>query len=463
MPAQLEAAEWTRLVGLVGLSMAVGLLAGVDPKLAIAAALGCGFMLLVFADLAAGLAAFGFLSFLELLQLGSEVSVAKLGGALLALSWLAVIFTRGEAKSDFMAVHPAMTMVLGLFLGWVALSVTWAENPGEALAALARYIPNALLFLIAFTAIRKRSQALLVVAALVAGAVTATAYGLLRPPDVYGERITGTNLDPNELASVLVAGVALSGAVAANLRGRPGLRQAAFAAGAFCVLGTFLTTSRGGLIALGALLVAAILFSGRWRPRVIVAASVIALATFYYFAVIAPPEARERIQHTTQGETRLLEGRTTIWQVAERAVAANPVKGVGGGNFKTASRHYLLQPGAVARSDLIIDTPLVAHNTYLQILAELGIVGLALFGAIILFSLRSALVAAQNFAAIGDRSGEALARGLSIALVGALVADFFISQEYNKQLWLLLALGPTILSVSRREQSAGRQLADGTR
>ena len=41
-------------------------------------------------------------------------------------------------------------------------------------------------------------------------------------------------------------------------------------------------------------------------------------------------------------------------------------------NFPVASIHYLLEPGALMRTDFIVDNPKVAHNTYLNVLAELG-------------------------------------------------------------------------------------------
>ena len=44
---------------------------------------------------------------------------------------------------------------------------------------------------------------------------------------------------------------------------------------------------------------------------------------------------------------------------------------------------------------------------------------------------------------------EKLARGWLIAMAGVLTADVFLSAEYSKQLWLLLALGPALLSVAR--------------
>lgn len=433
----------------------VGFLAGVDPKLALAAALGSGFVLLVFTDLAAGLALFGFFSFLEVLELGSAASVGKVGGALLALGWLAVLATRHEPARDFLVVHPWMSSVVGLFLGWSLLSAAWATDTGAALGVTVRYALNAVLFLIVFTAIRSRRNATMITGAFLAGAVAATAYGLFTVnTEYYAGRLGGSSgLDPNELASALVAGVALSGALAVALKRSPGWRLASLAGGAFCLLGIFLTVSRGGVLALTVALIAAIFFSGRWRMQVVLATVLVAATTFVYFTTVASTEDRERISSSTQGEARVPDGRTTIWAIGWRMFEANPVNGVGAGNFRDSAKDYLLQPGVLTRSDQILrDTPQVAHNSYLEVLSELGIVGLGLFLTIIGFSLVSALRAATNFRIRGDPSSEALARGVAIALVGALAADFFISQELNKQLWLLLGFGPALLSLSLRDE-----------
>jgi O-antigen ligase len=450
MTARVDPARGIWIAGFGLFAALVGFLAGTDPKFAIAAAIASGFVLLVFVDLAAGLAVFGFFSFLELLQLGSVISVGKLGGALLALGWLAVMATHHETRRDFLVIHPWMSATIGLFLGWSLLSIAWASNTAAALGVTGRFALNAILFLIVFTAIRTRKQAVVVTSAFVAGAVAATVYGLLNlSATVEAGRLTGTGLDPNEMASVLVAGVALSGALVVNLRRSPGPQLAAAAAGGFCLFGIFLTVSRGGILALGMALIAAIVFSGRWRLRVVAATILIAAATFLYFTILAPSEAKERISSATQGETRVPDGRTTIWQIGWRMAEAKPLTGVGAGNFRDAAKEYLLQPGAITRSDQILrDTPQVAHNSYLEVLAELGLVGAVLFLTIIAFSLVSSLRAARNFSASGEIGNEALARGFAIALVGVLAADFFISQELNKQLWLLLGFGPTLLSMS---------------
>jgi O-antigen ligase len=454
MAERFTPANWGLLAGFTGLSVVVGLLAGLDPKFAIAASIAVGFVLIVFADLTAGLAVFGFFSFLELLGQSQVVSVGKLGGLLLALGWIAFVATRQDAKSDFLAVHPGISMLMGVFLGWVALSSLWAENAALVPGSFIRYLLNVVLFMIVFTAVRSKRQTMMVMAGFLAGCGAAAIYGTFfatATQSIYAGRVTGAGLDPNELASVLVAGIALAAGLAANLKHQPGLRLLTMAAGTLCFFTALFTGSRGGLVALGFMLLAAIVFGGRWRGRATAAGIVIATLASFYIIALAPPELRDHVTGSTSaGEKKVPEYRTTLWQIGGRMFRANPITGVGADNFRTSSRHYLLRPGAVYHSEVIIEEPNVAHNTYLQTADELGGVGIGLFLAIIAFSLGSCLKAARNFAARKDIGGEALARSIGIALIGVLAADFFISQMYNKQLWLLLGIGPAILAVSRR-------------
>lgn len=440
---------------LLGFAALIGLVAGVEPKLALVAAIGSCFALLLFVNFSAGVAVFAFLSFLEVLNLGSSATVGKLGGGLVILAWIAYLATQRE-EEQFFEAHPTISLVLAGFLAWIMLGYTWAESQPEVITALQRYIPNVLLIPIVYSAVRDKRRAMWIMAGLVLGALAACAYGVAHPSP-EDARLEGTALDPNELASVLVAGTALLAGVTANIKNHNGLRFAAFCSIGLCVLGIFLTVSRGGLLALGVALIAAMIIGGRWRPLAFLAAILIACGSFYYFAVLAPPEARERITKTSEGETQVREGRTTLWQVAERIVEAKPVTGVGANNFQTTSRHYVLnQPGALARTDLVIASPRVVHNTYLGMAAELGLVGLGLFVVVMLFCVTSAIRAARFFSALGDRGSEALARAVAVGLIGTLVADFFISEEYSKPLWLLLGLGPAMLGIARRQMRAAR-------
>lgn len=195
-------------------------------------------------------------------------------------------------------------------------------------------------------------------------------------------------------------------------------------------------------MALGAVLIAGLVLAGRWRRKLMLIVPFVVLAGVGYF--LANPAALQRVTSNNGGT-----GRTDLWRVAWRMVEARPVLGVGAGNFQQASIHYLLRPGLLERSDLIAETNRVAHNTYLTVVAELGFVGALMFVALIAISLGCGVRATRFFARQHDRPMEMLARSWLIAMVGLLTADVFLSAEFSKELWLLLALGPALLAVAR--------------
>jgi O-antigen ligase len=427
-----------------------GVVAGINPVMAIGGALAIAFGLFVFADLAVGVVVFTLLTYFELLPglSGPALSFTKVAGLVLALSWLARIATRGDAGNvDFLRDHPRVSTALLLFLAWAGLSFFWAESQRGAAEAFYRFVLNAILFLIVYTAIRTPRDAVRVVAAFVIGATAAVAYAYLAggvDPGAYGEaaRLSGDTQNANELASTLVAALVL--ALAMALTGRsPLLRLASAGCGLIAMTGIFLTVSRAGMIALGVALLAAVIFGGPWRGRVALLAASVGAAAVFYFAVLAPPEARERIV-LTEGGT----GRVDIWKVGWRMFEAEPVHGVGAGNFQVSSIHFLLEPGALERSDFIVDTPKVAHNLYLGLLAELGVIGLVLFMALIIGLLYCSLRAARVFGQQGNLQMEVLARAQLVGIFALLASMFFSSDEFKKQLWLLLSLGPALLAIA---------------
>jgi O-antigen ligase len=449
MAANIDWTRWAWPAVLACVAAPVGILAGINPEMAIAAAIGLAFLLAVFADLANGVALFTFITFFETVPgITGGTSITKVAGALLALAWLATLATRADAKSDFLRQHPMITGVLVLFLAWAGLSFAWSENPSGAVEATYRLALNALLLLIVYTAVRTRRDAIHVLIAFVVGACAAVAVGLASGsgPTPYGEaaRFSSSSENANELASTLVATLVLALGLAYVARRSPALRIVALGAAAFAMFGIVLTVSRSGLIALGCAALAAVVLSGRWRPKALALAATVATVAVVYFAAFAPDVARERVT-----EVDSANGRQDIWKVAWRMVEDEPVRGVGAGNFQTASIHYLLVPGGLQRSDFIVDTQKVAHNVYLGTLAELGVVGLALLVAVILGLFSCGLQAARQFERNGDRDMEILARAILVALVGLLAALFFSSDAYKKQLWLLLALGPALLAIAR--------------
>lgn len=445
---------WPHLA-VLGMAVLVGLLAGLSPMLALAAVFGLAFVGIALANLTAGLCVFAVLTFVDsVLPAGGALSAPKLMGALLMVSWLAHL-TTDEGRRRRLFEHPAFLYVLALFVLWVTFSLMWAEESAPVLDAAFRYLPNALLFPITYWAIQTRDQALWLIGAFVIGTLISAAYGLMSPVDPSeAGRLTGATGNANETAAALGAGAALAAALALALK-EPVLRVAAAFILPLCLYSMFLTLSRGALVALAAMLVTAVVIAGRRRGPALAAAAVAALFCVGYFAVIAPPEATERLFESDGGA-----GRSDIWRVGWRMVEANPIAGVGAGNFANTSVHYLIEPGAIVRDEYIVDTPKVAHNMYLEILAELGIIGMALFLTILGYALYCALKAIRRFGELGDRQMEIVSRALFVALIGLLVSDFFGSRQFNKQLWLLMSIAPALLGIARTSAEAKAATAE---
>lgn len=442
-------------LALAGAAIAAGVLAGINPVLGLSLALGLVFVGVVLADVTVGLYVFAGLSFLEILPSAGSLTIFKVVGALLVLSTVAAASTRHQRGLS--AAHPALTAALLTFLAWSALSIVWAQSESAAVTSVQRYALNLALFPIVWVAIWRKEHIHWLVLTLVLGTAIAAAYGLVSPPASPGAldtadaaRATGTIGDANEFAAVLVAGLALALALAVGPLTSFYVRALAIATSAMCVMAIFLTLSRGGLVALAVAMLASVAMAGRWRPALAALAAVVVVGGLVYFTTFASVPAQQRITAISGGT-----GRIDLWTVGWRMVQAKPVAGIGTGNFQVASIHYLLRPGATQRADFIVDTPKVAHNTYLQILAELGIVGFGLFAGVVVFSLTCIVRAARTFARIGDVQMEIIARGLFVGLVGLMTADFFISEMYSKLLWLLLAVGPPLWLIARRGESSG--------
>jgi O-antigen ligase len=447
------------LLGLALLSAVVfGLAAGASPVLALAAAVGAVVAIVTVLNLAAGLCIFLCVAFLEALpHVAGAASVAKLTGLLLLGAWLAsmAISHQEERRSrDLLARHVVLVWALVLFAGWALASVIWAEEPLIARTTAMRFVLNFALFPIVYAALRGVREAQWLFCVYIGGALFSAGYGFLTSGLSDDGRLSGSGVNPNQLGGLLIVSVVMSLALACNRQWALPVRALLVVASAASGMALIATASRGALLGLVVSTLVAPLLIGKGRR--LRAAGVVGLAAVIGIVCVlalAPAGTLSRYKSAEHSGT----GRVDLWTVGLRMVEDKPVRGVGAGNFQTSSIHYLLRPGTILRDDFIVDEPKVAHNIYLAVLAELGVVGLAIFLFILGYCLRCALVGARLLQRAGDLAGEVIARGLLIALVGLLAADFFSSQLYSKQLWLLLAVTPVMLAFGERAESRARR------
>lgn len=425
----------------------VGGLAVVDPPLALIATIALLFASIAFTNLAAGVAAFAFISFFDHLPGGVSVpSLGRLAGLVLVAAAL-----RRPGAPLLIREHPLVGYVALILVGWAAASTLWAPEPATAALGAVQLGLGIVLVFIVFAAIREPHQAGWVASAYVAGGVASAAIGLATPgppgESADASRLAGGIGDPNELAAFLVPVVALATfALAAESRLlQRWLLLVALAGSALAVL---LTVSRGGYLALAAMLVLGLAAAGPVRPMIFAVLVVLVTAGAAFFAFAASPYARERIADFTSGGGT---GRSDIWSVALEAVDDHPVAGVGAGNFPVVEPIY----GASATFNLpnvglVVDRPHVVHNTFLETIVELGAVGGVAFIVLVAALLLPGVRAWRSFRRAGDRRSELLARGLVIGTTGMLVAFLFVSGQTKEQLWLLLGLTFALASLSSR-------------
>ncbi|MGH2742303.1 MAG: O-antigen ligase family protein [Thermoleophilaceae bacterium] len=379
----------------------------------------------------------------------------KVAGLLIAVAWWGAAQGGGVDLRGLVQRHRRMLEALALLLLWLSLSTLWAEDAGRAGADLWHWWAVALLFVIVATTATSAGLVRLTVAAFIVGALLSVVIGFATGEVATGSalqsaadpdaRLEGAVGDPNFLASGLVAALVLCGALLVAARGAT-TRWALLVAAGVLVSGLVASQSRGGIVAAAVMVLAAFVFFR--RRRAYVALLLLVLVGVAAASLSASPEAWDRLTTLDNGGS----GRTDLWTVSWRAFEDHPVAGVGLNNFEVVSGDYTRQPGTLRAVRKIAEQPNVVHNTYLQLLAENGLIGLPLFLGFVFACLRAAWLAGRRFEARGQADLEALARAVLVGAIGMLAASFFISAGVDKRLWILLALGPALLAVAEAER-----------
>jgi len=144
------------------------------------------------------------------------------------------------------------------------------------------------------------------------------------------------------------------------------------------------------------------------------------------------------------GEAPWVVGRMDLWGAAARLIAAHPLLGVGPDNF----RHYY--GGELGLEGW--DERIQANNLYLEVLSDLGVLGLAAFAWVVV----GPLVGAARGAA-GKNSYLALGLGLAIVafLLHGLLDSFLAFNPTAWLFWLLLGLAVS-MGRAQKPQVSGR-------
>lgn len=144
-------------------------------------------------------------------------------------------------------------------------------------------------------------------------------------------------------------------------------------------------------------------------------------------------------------------GRVRIWKRGIGYMEDHPLFGVGMRNFPVAEG--TISPIARLRERGIGVWWGAAHNTYVQVGAELGFPGLLLYLGVIGTAFASLRRAARRALRAHPQGGEVsrLAQSLMAALVGFAVGSFFLSLAYADMLYMLIALTIGLTKAARSD------------
>lgn len=391
---------------------------------------------------------------------------------------LAIPITAYLIRRRPLFVPPVMPALLG-YLGALIISSILSVNLAGSVAFTGIYVTEGLI-LVALVVNAVRTTATLrraLWAVLIAGAVMGGISAVQEVTEAYGStfggfasvnergfaveeslvvkevrpRLTGPVGEQNRYAQVLVVLLPIAYFHARSVA-RGVLRLAAAACGLLILAGLILTFSRMGLLTVALLVILlAIAKEVRWK-HLFIGGAVAGLGTLVFFPDLLirldslGPVIETLLGGGNAGTDSAVLGRLTSNIGAWRTFADYSVFGVGPSVYASDySGEYML--GSGFRDYSASDTR-QAHNLYLHILADTGIVGLVTFMAALigtmrmLFGLRRRLLKTRPEQA-------AMATGLIMALIAFMFTGFFLHMGFERYFWVLIALGNASILIMR--------------
>ena len=351
------------------------------------------------------------------------------------------VFDASRERRGALVLGPTAALVAALLV-WMMLSVPFALNTGASVnLVFDNFIKTALMSLIVAGSVRSVDDVERLALVYFAGAVVYSLVVITRFDLGDGGNWRLGHLyyyDANDFATFVVTAIPL-GIYFLHAAPRALTRTAAAAGLVVLTLGFVWSGSRGGFIALSTVaLFIVVRYSAiplRWRlaATALVAIVVLATASDHYWQQMGTIASDSDYNHTSE------TGRMPIWHRGIGYMMANPLLGVGPDNFPSAEG--MLSPLAERQRSGVGVRWNAAHNSFVQIGAELGLPGLALFIAIIA-SAFTALRRAGRAEAARPRADDRppLTPALTASLIGFVVGAFFLSLAYSEMLYTLVAL-----------------------
>ncbi|MGD0772821.1 MAG: O-antigen ligase family protein [Candidatus Solibacter sp.] len=307
------------------------------------------------------------------IQVPGIATLSHLLGIFTFLTVAIVAARRGSLRPPNLALGLAAVFVL-----WSALTYLWSLDHQATLRRVVTLAELLAMVWIIWDTCRDSLLQTRLMQSYVWGAVAACASAGLRffhGQQTYYHRYAAAGFEPNDFGLVLALSIPL-----ALYLGLPkgSLMRWCYRGAALVVIGALLLTgSRTALVASFAAFGFAL-----WTWREADRGQRTSSALLLLFLLLglygfAPVATRQRLATTTTELTRgTLHNRTTIWKAGLKVLRRHPVLGIGAGAYPEAVRPQLGTPG-------VPGAQYVAHNTFLSVLVECGVIGFAVYALLL--------------------------------------------------------------------------------
>ncbi len=345
----------------------------------------------------------------DTLSISAIGSLSRLIGLIVAGFWLLTVLSEGRARKP----HPLHALVLIFFL-WNALSYFWSQDIPGTIERIITYGQIFLMLLIIWEIYKKPADLIAGLQAYVLGSYICIASSIInylqgRVAVSFEVRYSATGINAVDLSLLLLLGIPLAWHLFLRLDKKK-YRVLRFIDIIYLPLAVFailLTGSRTSLFAI----VPAIIFVF-WPNRLDISRyiliSIFLAISLLIVRSILPAAIIERLATASSSiATADIGGRVKIWSDALSVFLGHPFIGSGGGTLYT-----------------VIGS--AAHETFLSILAETGLIGFLLFACILAIVLNQAARLLKGYSGLW----------FSVFFIWA-IGVLSLSWEVKKVTWLI--------------------------
>lgn len=382
------------------------------------------------------------------------LSIGKISGIIVIIGSIINLITRNNIKVQINRI----TVLIIAFVFYATISIIWASDYSLYVFRLERILFSFILFIFTFLVISNQKSINYIIHHLwkvigLLNLIVVVAYNT--PFEIISNnfqsngRLSGGMGDPNEFALFNIA--LLPFVLSRCLNKKNGSKNVLpWFSLILSLIAIVQTQSRAGLLVLPIIGIISAIFLPSVRKPIRLISYFGMITALFLITINLNPEGMLRF---SLGENIadvvkqfvISDARPTLWLIGLSIFKAHPIIGIGLGNIINPTVFNYFENSTQVFRPIEIG---VVHNGFIEIMAELGLIGIILYGLIFIISIRKLFSLSKELGHKGYTQSSLFARSLALSLIGFSMMIFFISEQYAKILWILLALACSMILVS---------------